>query len=442
MSRSPHGRRQKRAAALSLGLAVAVTIAGIDCTRDINLLGFESTGGSSGVGGTAGKASGGASGGGTGQGGQRADAGVGDGPPIGSCIGTGDPLRLPTPTSSNPVCAATLAARTHRFAVCSCSDWNVTAPVFTDAMSSRPGMIADPFSAALGINGSLTTASGAADVWVRGSVYVGGAKGILARGHLDVGRTLQLGGPLVLLAPMASNVWADAYAGGDVSGALNIKGTLHLNAAANIGPGVTAAATTREPVTIAPPCDCGQTVDVSTSIANAMTTNDNATLGLSLDRFASAKAPAVLDLPCGVFALSSIAADASLTLNVHGRAMLAVSGDIVVRGGLVVRIDPGVSLDLLVGGSLLTAGAGPVGSTIAAAFRVWVKGAGPVTLEDGPVVGGIIYAPAAAVSAPEGIELYGALLAGSVSFGDLTTIHFDQGVLSAGCGDPKVDQVP
>ncbi|HEX2657898.1 MAG TPA: hypothetical protein VHU40_06485, partial [Polyangia bacterium] len=212
-----------------------------------------------------------------------------------------------TPTSSSPICAATLAARTHRFAVCSCSDWNVTASVFTDAMSSRPGMIADPFSAALGINGNLSTASGAADLWIRGSVYVAGTKGILARGHLDVGRTLQLGGPLVLLAPMASNVWADAYAGGDVSGALYVKGTLHLSASANIGPGITAATTTRETVTIAPPCDCGQTVDVSASIANAMATNDNATIGLSLDRLASAKAPAVLDLPCGVFALSSIA---------------------------------------------------------------------------------------------------------------------------------------
>ena len=432
MLRPPHRRGRRRPTGPSLALAIGLALGG-GCTHDVNLLGVASAGGSAGGDGAAG---------GKGQGGQRGDASVGDSAPISSCTGTGDPVRLGTPTASAPVCAATLAARTHRFALCSCSDWNVTASVFTDAMSSRPGMVADPFSAALGVNGNLTTASGAADIWARGSLYVGGSKGILARGHLDVGRTLQLGGPLTLMAAMASNVWADAYAGGDVSGALFVKGTLHLNPAASVGLGTTATATSREAVTVAPPCDCGATVDVSTAITNAMATNDNATIGLSPDRLASVKIPAVQDLPCGVFMLSSIGADASLTLNVHGRALLVVPGDIVVRGGLIVKIDSGVSLDLLLGGSLTTMGAGPVGSMTAAVFRVWVKGAGPITLDDGPVVGGIIYAPGAALSAPEGMEMYGAILAASLSFGDQVTTHFDQGVLGAGCGDPKVDQVP
>jgi hypothetical protein len=327
--------------------------------------------------------------------------------------------------------------------MCSCGDWNVTAPVFTDAFSSRPGMIADPTSGALGVNGNLTTASGAADIWARGALYVAGTKGILTRGHLDVGRSLQVGGPLTLLATaMASNVWADAYVAGDISGALFIKGTLHLNGTSTVGPGTTASLTSREAVTVAPPCDCGPTVDVAASLANALATNDNASIGLSPDRLANLKVPYVQDLPCGVFALSSIGADASLTLAVHGRALLAVPGDIVVKGGLMVRIDPGVSLDVLLGGSMTTMGVGPVGSQTAVVFRLWVAGAGPIVFDDGPVVGGIIYAPGAPFSAPHGMEMSGAILAGGLSIGDQASIHFDQGVLGAGCGDPKVDPVP
>jgi len=357
-----------------------------------------------------------------------------------TCTAHGDPQRLVTP--SGTACASNLAARTHRFALCSCGDWNLTAPLFTDASSSRPGMVADPNSAALGTNGNLTTASGAADIWARGSLYVAGAKGIVSHGHLDVGGSLRVGGSLVLLAQRASNVWADAYAGGDVFGALFVNGTLHQSPTAVLGPGTTAEATVREPVVVAPPCDCGPTVDVSASVASAMATNDNATVGLSLDRLANLTTATTLELPCGVFVLSSIAAETPLTLAVHGRALLAVPGDVVVRGGLTVSIDPGVSLDLLVGGALMTMGAGPVGSTTPAAFRVWVKGAGPIVFDDRPVVGGIIYAPNAALSAPKGMEMYGSALAASLSFGDQTTVHFDQGVLTATCAGPRVDPIP
>jgi hypothetical protein len=319
---------------------------------------------------------------------------------------------------------------------------NVTAAIYTDSLSSRPGMTADPTSAAIGVNGNLTTMSGAAPISDRGSLYVAGAKGIVAHGHLDVGRSLQSAGALTLVTALASNVNGDAYVGGDISGPLSIGGTLHVGPTATVGAAVNAADMTRQPIAVPPPCACGTPVDLAGTIAGAMANNDNAAAQLSLDRLQGVTMPVTIDVPCGVFALSGISADANVTLLVHGRALLAVAGDIVVHGGFMVFADPGVSLDLVLGGALTTTGSSPVGASVGAALRLWVNGPGPIVFQDKTVMGAVIYAPAAALSAPRGIDMYGAILAGSVALGDQATLHFDEALLSNGCGDPKVDPVP
>jgi hypothetical protein len=303
-------------------------------------------------------------------------------------------------------------------------------------------MVANPKSAAIGVNGNLVTTNSAADIWTRGSLYVAGAKGIVGYGHLDVQRSLQSAGPMQLMTMTASNVWGDAYVGGDISGPLSIMGTLHLGVSATAGIGVNAAGTTRQAVVVAPPCPCGATVDVAGMIAGAMAKNDNASIGLSLDRLVGVTTPVSIDVPCGVYALSGISSDSTVTLAVHGRAVLAVAGDIVVHGGLYVIIDPGLSLDLALGGALMTSGPGPVGWMAGAVFRLWVNGPGPIVFDDKPVVGATIYAPAAALSAPRGLDMYGSIVAGSVALGDEATLHFDEAILTPSCGDPKVDTVP
>jgi hypothetical protein len=351
----------------------------------------------------------------------------------------GGPIRLPDAVTGT--CAATLASRGHRFALCSCQDWTVSSSVYTQAFSSNPAIVAGPIPAAVGVDGKITST---ADLWVKGSVYTSGVGGISISGHLDVGKTLHSAGPVALVPPGTATVWGDAFVSGDVTGAAMIDGALHLPASAVMGLATTAASVTREAVTVAPPCDCTPPFDVAAVIAAKTASNDNTAIGLDPNLLVNVTTPAYVDIPCGSFALSSISARTPITLAVHGHSLIAVSGDVTLTAGLMVTVDPGADLDMLVGGSLSSTGGFPVGSMSAAGFRLWMAGPGPMTLNGSPVLGGIVAAPQSNVVADNGLEILGSILADSFALGGQLEMSFDQAVLSSGtlCGDPKLDPIP
>jgi hypothetical protein len=244
-----------------------------------------------------------------------------------------------------------------------------------------------------------------------------------------------------------ADVAADAYVGGNVSGPVRVTGVLHVPAAAAIGADVEAAATSREAVSVAAPCACGADfVDLASGLAAALAANQDVAAGISPDALANVTAPARLELGCGATWLSAIGAQAAVTLAVHGRAVLAVGGDVSVRAGLAVVLDPGAELDLLVGGHLQASGAGAtLGTTAAPArFRIWVASTGTLALDDAPTLGATLHAPGAVVTAPSGVSLYGSILARSLAFGGDAAVHFDRAVLSAGaaCGEPVAAPPP
>jgi len=247
--------------------------------------------------------------------------------------------------------------------------------------------------------------------------------------------------------PMRSDVGGDAFVAGALSGDVRISGTLHVPAGVVVGPQVQAASVAREAVVVAPPCDCSAGfVDVAGAIALAAATNGDAAAGLSPSALENVVAPTRIDLPCGTTLLEDIDAQAKVTLAVHGRALLAVPGDVVVRAGFDVALDPGAELDLLVGGRLAESGAGAgFGITTAPArFRVWVAGTSSISFDGGPTVGAIVHAAGAPVSASAGLTLSGSLLARSLTLGGEAALHFDRAVLSAGaaCGEPAALPVP
>jgi hypothetical protein len=185
-------------------------------------------------------------------------------------------------------------------------------------------------------------------------------------------------------------------------------------------------------------------VDVAGAIAAAVRVNDGAAAGIAPDRLAAVTTSTVLDVPCGTYALSSIDTRSAVVLAVHGRALLAVAGDVVLRAGLAVTLDPGAELDLLVGGRLLTSGSNTIGSMTPARFRLWVAGSQTVVFDDDPSVGAVVHAPGAQVTASSGLELSGALFARTVTAGARVNVHFDQAVFSVGasCGEPTATAVP
>jgi hypothetical protein len=370
------------------------------------------------------------------------DAGATDVTPVpeggAACLGVGAPIRLPT--VGGVACASALAQRSHRYAMCICESLAATARINTDSFDSSGATVRSPLPAAIGINGDLQSST---IVQALGSVHVAGgiatSDRIVAIGSLHVAGPMRAPGALI-------DVALDAYAGGAVEGFLVVGGTLHLDPRADTSlASISASTTVLEPVSVTPPCDCSSGfVDVAGALASAAAANDNAAAGISSDRLASVTASTVVDIPCGTYALSSIDAQQALFFAVHGRALIAVAGDVVLRAGLTVTLDPGAELDVLVGGRLLASGGNPLGSVAPARFRIWVAGAQSVVFDDDPTVGAVIYAPRAQLIASSGVELSGGVLARSMSAGGTFNLHFDQAVLSAGgaCGEPTTPAVP
>src|SRR5581483_1340003 len=253
-------------------------------------------------------------------------------------------------------------------------------------------------------------------------ISVGGAfyatSVIAATQHIETVRSLRSGG--IVLIDTDAHVAADAYLSASISGILRVDGMLHVPPNVGVDPAsmVPASSILREPVSIPPPCDCDPSfVNLNAAVASAVAVNDNAIVGLSTGALASLPMASAVTVTCGTYVLSSIDAAQALIFNVRGRALVVVTGDVVLRGGMTVSLDPGAELDLLIGGRLMVSGSGAVGSTAPARFRIWVAGTDSVVFDGAPAVGAMIRAPQAAVSASTGLRLSGGLVAGSVMGG-------------------------
>jgi hypothetical protein len=357
-----------------------------------------------------------------------------------TCASLGTPIRFPT--ASGSTCTSVLAARGHRFALCSCGalDLPSNAPIYTDSFDSSVGGVAAGGSAAIGVGDALTAA---ASIRSGGALYV--SSFIASAARIETAASLRVGAGIAL-GDATGHVAGDAYVNGAISGALLVDGVVHQPQGARMdSPLISETAIRREPVSVPPPCDCSSAfVDLPAAVTAAVAHNDNAIAGLSVDELGALGAPTTVNATCGTFVVSSINAPRSLVFAVHSRVLLAVTGDVIVRGGLVVVLDPDAELDLLIGGQLVATGGNPLGSASPARFRIWIAGSGPVVLNDAPTVGAIISAPNATVTATSGLQLSGALLAHSLTLGDQLKLHFDEAVASSGapCGEPAATFVP
>jgi hypothetical protein len=358
----------------------------------------------------------------------------------GACSGLGPPVMLPLAAGS--ACASALATRQHRYALCFCDSLNVTAPIYTDAMDSSGAAIGAQPPAAIGVDGDLQ----AGKIQAFGSVYVAGAGGITVSDRIVSLGSLRAAGPTRGTGALF-DIGEDAYFGGAMQGFFVVVGTLHVAPGVDASMAyVNAGGVVVEPVSVAPPCDCGGagTVDVAGAIAAATAANADAAAGFGPDRLAAVTTSTLLDIPCGSYALSAIDTRAALVLAVHGRALVAVAGDVVLRAGFTVTLDPGAELDLLVGGRLLTSGSNAIGSMTPARFRIWVAGSQTVVFDDDPNVGAVVHAAGAPVTASSGLELNGALFAKTLTAGAQVNVHFDQSVFTVGasCAGPPATAVP
>lgn len=419
--------------ALAALVAVAAAAAA-GCHRDINLLSPADAG-------SAGAGSGGQAGGGAGGSAKGGGGGAGGNP---ACSGVGPPIVLPTSTGAP--CAAALATRGHRYVLCSCEAMNAPARIRTGAFDSTNPTATDDVSAAIGIGGDLNAN---AEVRAAGAIHVAGANGfgIRAWNQIRTNGTLRVGGPLAMYSDNAT-IGTDAFINGDISGgSVTIAQTLHVPPTATLSGDVRYAAIVRETVATPNPCDCSAGfVDVAPAIGAAAASNADAAIGLAPTALAVPGAtPPPIELFCGTYFLTSIEATAPVTLAVHGRALLAVAGNVTLGNAFTVTLDSSAELDLLVGGHLTTGSSAVLGAPGAPArFRIWIAGTSSVVFDGAPAVSAVVHAAAAAVTAPAGLPLSGSLLARSISIGADSMLTYDRAILAAGmtCGEPAAPYVP
>lgn len=348
------------------------------------------------------------------------------------CAGSG-PVLLVGDSSGSDVCGSAVAERTFRFALCSCEGYTSSHALQSDSFDSRLGpYVPGGRGGSVGVNGRIAAAG---PLTVGGSLWAGHADGIQAgaAGTLEVAGELRSAGPIASEAPV--RVDHDAWVGGRVQAPdLFVGGTLHLpsGAAVDVAGSTAIGTTTREPVSVSAPCDCGALVDIAGYVARHESDNDDPSVGLDPKDLENLSGPTRLELGCGRFYVDRIGGDGALTLAVTGRAALFVGGDVALQNQLIVEVAPGGELDLFVAGIIVSSERLILGSPDRPArVRLYVGGTGTLQLSGGALVAGNLYAPRAELTTSAAVEVFGSLFVRRVAASAELTIHYDTAVLSA-----------
>lgn len=359
------------------------------------------------------------------------------------CMGLGPAVLVGDMTMGTASCAGAIATRVFDNALCTCTSANVVGYLKTRSFDSGMGTMDTAAGAPIGIDEGDTT-GGYTDVG--GSLVVAGAGGVNFGGYLDVHGDASFGGPV--RAAGYIHVHRDLHADGNVTciGQVSVDRDAFLTPTHNLitFPDV-GGHTYHQAFSVPPPCDCSPTgiVDIASIVAYGTTHNDNA--DVSLD-------PAMLDpiigigvdvtLPCGRFYLNAISGLGSVTLHAHGRTALYIGGDVNALGVLDVDLGTTGELDVFIGGNLLSIGQGSWGERARpAATRIYVAGAGTVTLVGASGFVGNVYAPNATITAVGDTEVYGSLFGGVVNMPGYLSIHYDRSILDVDmdCPPPPGD---
>jgi len=346
------------------------------------------------------------------------------------CADPGPPIAVGDAT----VCSGRLAERTFRFALCTCADV-VAGEVVTDSFDSRRG----PYSAPGGAGGSIGASGSinASDDWaVGGSLWSSGAEGWSSAGDLVVASQLHVMGRV---AGPGVDVDGDAFvAGGAQLDTLRVGGTLTAPSLADVrvDGARTVGAEVEAPVTVDPPCACGEAdlLDVAGFVAAQREDNDNAAIDLAVDDWSNLLgATNDVELPCGRFLLSSVSVEGDLSLRATGPVVLFVEGDLVVNGSLSVELEADASIDLFVAGNVTVGGRASLGGVGAPArARLYVGGGGTINLGADATFAGTLYAPRTALVAAGPVEVFGAMFVQRVNASGRLTLHYDAAVLRTG----------
>jgi len=352
-----------------------------------------------------------------------------------TCPEGGPAIILDDGTGKKP-CVGDVAKTTFTWGLCSCTNVKSSSKLLVDGFDSTKGPYKPgELGGGVGLNGDFR-ASSISDVW--GTLWASSSVGMTTSNDTSVHNELHVGGPL---STKTCDVTKDAWVVGNVTGGpLAIAKTLHLPTASMIAGPVTYGTLVREPVAVPPPCACREKdlLPIAAWIASAKTTNDNATIALDPATYTKPTQPARLDLPCGRYYLDAIDAKGPTAIVAHGRTALFIGGDVQSSTPLSITLIPGASLDVFIGGTIITSSELKVGSpNFPALTRVYVNGATKLTFSSSGILAGNFYAARAPIFWSGGTEIYGSVFAGDFTSSTPTLIHYDRNVVTVGEDCPK-----
>jgi hypothetical protein len=338
------------------------------------------------------------------------------------CQGHGPPIQLASDGGGR--CTGDLS-HIFRFALCACQSLDASGRLSTDSLNFDSASIAS--NGAVLTNGHTT---------IGGAIYAAGqnaSPAVTLRGDgsvygVQAGGDVHVGGPYTVSGDVdtSGNVILDPP-----GGSLSVTGHVILPAGNSAAMVSAAGGILNKPVTVPPPCDCSNPIDVASIVSAHQSDNDDAMYGLSSSSLVNPTAP--VTLPCGRYYVNGIQGG-MVTLEVMGHVALFVQGDMSI-GGLKIDLSPGAELDLFVSGDVLLMGTMTTfgAPSSPGQFRLYVGGTS-FQLVGSATTGVNAYAPHATVSLASALQMSGALFASAFQFSGDFAIHYDSSVLAAaGC---------
>ncbi|MDC0714681.1 hypothetical protein POL68_39900 [Stigmatella sp. ncwal1] len=346
------------------------------------------------------------------------------------CQGSGPPVLVGSGGAGTTVCSAQVAQQAFPYALCTCETLALSAPLRVDAFHGSQG----PYTVgerggALGVNGNLTSDN---------VVDVGGA--LSAEGLIRMGFSLSVGGDLhgsgSLMGNGTFSMAQNARVRGNVEvGSLTVGGRLTVPSESILTGPIQAAEVLRQPVEALSPCGCAPAaqVDIAAFVANHERVNHNADIGLEPSALEGFTGSRTLELPCGRFYLNRIAGQGGLTIVAQGRTALFVGEGVSLGEHLAVQVQgPEAELDLFIGGDVAVTGSLLLGGGAKTPrMRVYIAGAGILTLPVDSAIEGHLYAPQVLLRLSGNAEVFGSVFVRRVEASNTALLHHDLDVLNA-----------
>ena len=353
------------------------------------------------------------------------------------CTGNGPPIQLGTTT------AGCVAQTSFTWGLCSCEDVTSTSTILIDGYDSTKGpYLPGGLGAGLGINGQLDS-NGAVTVW--GPMWIASPAGLQTDAIIDIKQDVEINGPIS--ANTIIDIDGNAHVNGSIltESTLTVGGTLTVPVNDPFQGTILKNQLVYAPVTVGTPCDCAakDLLPIASWVAAAAANNDDVAIALNPSIAVQTNSPMRIDLPCGVYYLTSIDTDATLTIAAHGNTALFIGGDVNTNAPISFVLDPTAQFDLVVGGTIRSTQQVVIGSPNYPALMRTYIGSPQGLLFDGPwQVGGNLWVGYGILDFPSSVTLYGGVFAQSFTTDGTTAIHFDRGVVNGGLCPPPPAAIP